>query len=430
MARGAAVLLVALVGCNAVLGIEVLPTGEAPNVLKYAEPACETCDVAQCAAERAACDGDRACRPLRACLVRCGLNDAACRTACESSAPFARAGERFIAFDRCIRRGCTEDCLGTSGIGAAEGPGCACLDAACPAETLGCIRSGLDGANPGNCERAFGCVAGKDHNPDLVNACLADFPRGEVEATALRACWSNATCPECGFQPADFTCTRKFRWSVPVKPSIAVTMHVTKLDPKQTPIPDATVFACNVAKCPTCTIADAIGQGTTDANGDTTFALPLGVTGFGGCLMITSPGYVTNIVSFGGPIVRDLRLPMFLIDDPTLEGLAFLLGTKPVADRGHLIVLANDCFAQLSPGVTVDVAPRDEQTRSGYLVGTSSLDRTATATGRAGTEVFVNVPPSIVTLTARQGTNAPDSRSVTIRPGMLTVQVVYPPVSD
>jgi hypothetical protein len=430
MARGATVLLIALAGCNAVLGIEVLPTGDTLVPVKYAEPACEACHAAQCAAEKTACDSDAACRPLHACVAKCALNDAACRTTCESSSPFARQGDRFIALDRCVRRGCTETCLGTSGLGAASGPGCACLDASCPSETLGCIRSGLDGAGPGNCERVFGCLDSKEHTPDTVTGCLADFPLGDTEVTALRACWTNASCPECRIQPNDFSCARKYRWSVPVKSSVQVTMHVTKVDGTQTPIRDATVFACNVGKCGACTIDDALAKGTTNENGDARFTLPIGITGFGGCMMVQADGYVTNVISFGAPLVRDARVPMFLIDSTTLGGLAFLLKTTPNPDRGHLIVLADDCFAQLSAGVTADIAPRDEQTVSGYYVGATSLDPKATATGRNGTEVFVNVPPGVLTLTSHTATSPEVTSGLVVRQGMLTVQILYPPVSD
>src|SRR4051812_27947422 len=125
MGRAAAALLVALVGCNAVLGVEELPSANpAPVEVKvvFTEPQCATCNAEKCGPERAKCDADHGCRPLHACLASCRLNDVKCRTACETAAPLAVVASPFVELDRCVRRDCTDACLGVTGIGAAYGP--------------------------------------------------------------------------------------------------------------------------------------------------------------------------------------------------------------------------------------------------------------------------------------------------------------------
>lgn len=381
-------LVVSLIACDAALGIEVLPRGtEAP--VAYATPACSACTNA-CAAERSQCSRDGACDTLQRCTARCAPNDARCRMTCERNAPLAVAGATFKALDACVRDKCTEPCLGVSGLGSLFGPECACLDSPCATETLTCVRAGT-ASKPGSCERALSCIAQSGLDPDHAQECL----RGTTvdrEIADLRRCWSGISCASCPLAKGGaLGCVGSYRWQVPTTKTVTLEMNVTTFDNARTPVPGVTVSACNAGTCHNC--VSPVDSRPTDTNGNVRLTLPTGITGFAGCLTLSRSGLVPMVVHTGYPVVRDVKLSMFVVETTTLPLLGKLVGTETLADRGHLVSIAGDCVNSPVAGLRVTVEPTDAEVRAAYFVG-NTIDLTAKETGALGTSLFVNLPAS------------------------------------
>lgn len=417
-----ALLVITLGACDAALGIETLSRGSPAPLTS-----CEECAATSCAEPRRACTADRSCQALQACLAKCAPNDARCRMDCETASPIAVAAAPFKALDECLRRSCTESCLGVSGLNALFGPECACLAPTCAPETLACIRTGAS-EQPGACERRLSCIARNGLDPDHVESCLLTNLEVQNDVGALRRCWSTVECPKCPLaRGGAFDCVGRYRWEIPLVPTVSLTFNLTTFDSARTPVEGVTVKACNASTCPEC--ASPVASTVSGANGGATLNLPTGLAGFGGCYTLSKPGLVPMIIHVGHPVVRPGKLDMFVIPNETLPALPTLVSTTLDPGAGHIVNLSLDCLSTPATGLRVEVVPRAPATRSGYFIN-SGIDTTATGTGTLGTALFVNVPPPAVAIESFRGPTLVAKHNAQIAAGTITVMVSMPRTAD
>lgn len=435
MVRRAApvLLLLGMVGCDSILSIEQVPR-RVPGVA-YASTACDRCANDTCADASFACESDRACRPLLQCITLCAADAPGCRAACETKFPLALEEEPYRAIDRCFRKSCTQECYGVAGLARTFGEKCECLDKACAAQELACIRSGLDDGSPrlGDCERSFACAAASAIHPETLLRCAAEFPAGRNETNAVKECWASTTCEGCPIAGVGhYECAGNFTYRPPTQPKVTITFRLTTFDSAQKPIVGAAVRACSPEKCERCDLADPVVEKPTAADGTVSLELPTGITGFAGCFDFKAPGFVHQSVALGRPLLHDGETVMFMVASDTLPALGFLAGTTLAPDRGQVIVFAVDCFLSLSSGVSMDLEPfdfSDPLVRRGFFVG-SGLDTKATETGRLGVGVFLNAKPGFAVVRTSQKGKLVGATPFVVREGMVNAVLSMPRTKD
>lgn len=442
MRRALAVVFV-LTGCTSILGVDELPQRIAP--VTQAALGCSTCSKKECNTAALACESSGTCRPLYQCVALCLPDDAKCRAACEARHPLAADSAEYLGVDRCVREKCAEPCFGVSGLGRMYAPDCDCLDKACGSQELDCIRSdvaavvsdaGGTKGHPGDCERRAACMASAASiDPDSADQCSAEHPGGSDAARVLKECWANVTsCPaSCTVAgTGNYACAGRYRYFAPKKPQIRVDFRLTTFDAKQSPIAGAKIRACGADKCNVCDTAEPVASGTTDADGRVALDIAAGIAGFAGCFDFQADGYAHMTVSLGRPLTRDGETPMFMVAKDTLPLLGLVAGTTLREDRAQAIVFAVDCFINFAEGVSMTLPGldrTDSSVRTGYFIN-NAFDLKATATGRLGVGIFLNIPAGswMVELT-HKGKNV--SRQPFIaRPGILNAVLALPSVAD
>ncbi len=434
-------LAVGMVGCDAALGIESIPRGNA-STIPYASPLCARCAADTCKAAAAACEANRTCRPLQACIAGCAVDDAKCRATCEKLSPLAAKEAAFRDLDRCFRASCTEECYGITGLGGlfADKGACKCLDTACGPQELACIRSGVEPAAAdagtstqevaGECERRAACLASVSIDPESADSCGAAHPDGAAAAKALKECWSNTNCGECPVAGTGlYKCVRNYRWTAPTTKEVNIKFHVTTFDAEQKPIAGVKVLACGADKCDRCDETNALKAATTDASGNAPLQLTAGLAGFAGCFDFQAPGFAHMALSLGRPLGRDSETPMFMVAADTLPLLGVVAGTTLMPDRAQVVVFAVDCFVSFAAGVSMSINSTDPAIRQGYFVN-NLFDVKAKETGRLGVGVFLNVPAGAVTLEMYQGTTFVGRQPIVTRPGVVTTVLGMPATMD
>lgn len=422
-----------LAGCDAALGIEVLPRGDS---LAWKTPACGQCVADGCQAAADACAGSRVCRSIGDCVAACPPSDPKCRAACNAATPLGASDPQFAALDRCLRTSCTEACYGVGGLGKLFAPGdaCKCLDDACGPQELACIRSGIDPREDvaGACERRAACyAAGGIVDPEAADACGASSPGGSAAARALKECWSNTTCASCPVAGTGiYECVGKYRWLAPTTPTVKVAFKITTFDAAQKPIPGVVVQACGADKCARCDTVDGLASGTSNADGVAALTLPAGLAGFAGCFDFQAPGFARMGLALGRPLTRDsAETPMFMIATDTLPLLGAVAGSPLLADHGLVVAFAVDCFVNFAAGVSMSVDATDPAMRLGYFVN-NNFDLKATETGRLGVGVFLNVPAKGMTLTLQHAGKVVTRQPILPRAGVVTAVLALPSVMD
>jgi len=431
---------VGVVGCDAALGIEPIPKGNAP-LIAHASPLCARCAADTCKVAATTCEKSRTCLPLYACIARCAVDDPKCRATCEKLSPLAATEASFRDLDRCFRTSCTEECYGITGLGGlfADKDRCKCLDAACGPQELACIRSGVGAADSdagttpevaGECERRAACLASVSIDPESADSCAAAHPEGAAAASALKECWSNTSCAECPVAGTGlYQCVGNYRWTAPTTKEVRITFRVTTFDAEQRPIAGAKVVACGADKCDRCDEANSLKATTSDAEGKASLQLTAGLAGFAGCFDFQAPGFAHMALTLGRPLGRDSSTPMFMVAAETLPLLGAVAGTTLMPDRGQLVVFGVDCFVSFAAGVSMSIDSTDPAIRKGYFVN-NLFDVKATETGRLGVGVFLNVPSGAVTLDLRQGAKLVSRLPVVTRPSVVTTVLAMPSTMD
>jgi hypothetical protein len=416
-----AAILVALIGCDAVLGIEPLP-GAGRATIAYRSEMCDICSSARCDTERRTCERDAACVEAQRCFANCAPNDAPCRSLCEGNMPRSVRGPVFASLDHCMRQSCVEECLGVRGLASLFGDACACLADVCANEELACLTNG-DATQPGRCERRLSCITRDGLNPPTAERCLGE---GDPETQALRRCWADFSCGSCPIaKEGSYECVGDYRWPGVSSSEVTVAMQLATFDAKRAPIPGVRVTACRADDCASC---DApLRSATTDDAGVARLTLPIGLLGFNGCFELTGATYAPLLLYLSRPITHDTYQPMFMIDELVLPWLVGSLEAQSDPTRGHVAALAIDCIAAAAAGITAEISPIDANVRRGYILS-SGIDANAPATGSLGSVLFVNVAAGseLSLVTSRNAERVFFRDGLVVRPGTVTA-VLAPP---
>lgn len=167
---------------------------------------------------------------------------------------------------------------------------------------------------------------------------------------------------------------------------------------------------------------------TTDAQGHATFDLPVTelLGGFNGLFLITAPGYVPTQAFYNPPLAGDQTLPTSpILRDIEFAGATSALGVTPDPERGHIILVIQDCELNAIPGATIEVSSADAKATLGYFQG-GFPTQSAIATDGAGLAGAFNLPPGSVSATAILGGKPVGRGQALIKKGTITLLSVVP----
>jgi hypothetical protein len=333
------------------------------------------------------------------------------------------------ALDACLATNCAVECnlacgsfagyVSEPGIASAcdacvTGHGDACAAAAACAESVDCDSYT-------HCRRA--CVTG-----DCIGACGPP----PVDTTVFSPAYSlveKYCATECRVGD-QWYCAGHFTWPTALSATRRFTFSLT--DALGTgPIAGAEVKLCD----PGNTRCDpAIDHGTTDASGSATLTDNTTINGnnlgLDGYIDVSSQHDVMGlslfptIIYWGFPLSEAngrLGEPIPLFSAAGLAGLTQFNGLSLRADRGHVAVVALDCFGYQAAGVTFSLVASDGSTMSPFYVAGTALSSTGGTDG-TGSAFFLNVPPNDATVSAMPSgaTVAASTQRVNVRAGILT----------
>jgi hypothetical protein len=425
-------LLLGVVGCAQILGIEDLPRGTdttAPSLdggLAYANAACGTCAASRCEGPRAACLADPACAETYGAVAKCPPSEPLCRAQAEASFASGAATDVYRALDACTRDQCVEPCVGLGGFGALLDRACGCIDGACNAEIRACVRSGLGEGGPiGACERRLACI-GRAPDPDNYVSCVKN-DLGAPEATAFVDCARKQVCESCALADGALACNASFQYGRSRDPRSRFGLQVADALDTDIPIPNAKVRVC-AAGCGACLPNAPVVE--TDPKGKVFLDLPLTGGAFDGCIEVTPKDpdgdkMLPTLVHPGRKIYQDEDLlQTFAITASVLDTYASIVGATVLAERGHVVGTLHDCLWGRIRGATVETALADDKTVFAYLDNASLSNEKSTPA--SGAFAILNLPPGRHTVLARKGGVLVGRIDVQVRAGTVADANVYP----
>jgi hypothetical protein len=417
--------LAALLGCNAVLGIEELPAG-----MTYAVEGCGSCIQTSCSGEEAACYDDAACWSLHTCYAGCQLDDVSCRDQCERAAPDGVTESSTVTnLDTCRRGSCLDACLGDGGLvpSVFDEETCAkCIDDKCGDDGRACVASR-------RCERAYGCGLHEAcDDPACALRCLYDEGEtlGITEAGSVSSCWRDNCRAECRLGEL-WQCVGEFNWKGPEDTLKSALFELEVLDHAGEPATGLLVEACFAGEC------ELIEPSSdkVDAEGFVQLELPLDASGWighfriSGTLPMWGPAFPT-LFRTGRPISRhedrfrarvfpDSVLDLVTKDFPTLD-----------SSKGHISAILLDCLGFKAGGGQLSLEG-DPGAVGFYFAGEGLVPATADSrtdgTGAAG---FLNVTPGdhtiVMTIPDRLGSKVVSSQKLSVEAGTLTNVFLQP----
>lgn len=282
-----------------------------------------------------------------------------------------------------------------------------CVGPACPQCTTDedCVRRGIPG---GTCADAI---------------CWAPEPE----------CTSDAECAQRGPEYEGgrclaMTCRPNPRWrceraavtqSTPMRTLRVLVRDSLSLDP----IREVRALACNKLdlQC-----AAPVAEAITNAEGDIVVTVP---GDFAGYLQIRQPGYFPAMYFLPVAYPEDGRLQPFPLLASGIIGdvLALALGTGLDAERGHMMLISEDCSGAALPGVTFKSPQQDADTVQFYvqdLLPSTEAEQTA----EAGNGGYLNFPAGTATIdvTRVEKNLKLATVSVVVRPGFISVAYIRP----
>ncbi len=401
-------------GCREVVGIET--RGEGPPLLALPE-GCLACVESACPEPERACAADPDCALLAACVAG-EPDDPAGRAACEQASPAAASNASYLALDACMRAPCQDDCTGIKGLLAGRSADCdTCLATACEPEYRACIADR-------SCERTVSSAyTGPMTPPKAISVDNAPGIAG-APLRALDDCLGVEACtPACGIDGSDFSCVSEFEWPGAEQSSASLDALVLLTDLlSATPLSEVVVQACEPHSLPCVPVSTA----TTDASGVASLpiAIPIQPYPFRGYASLVDPSptprFLPTSVFFGRPVYASTWGSMNVFAEPTLDLVAGVAGTSPVAGRGQVLTLFLDCNGRLADGVTLTPNTQvefDERTVIDYPGGPPTKD---------GLVLLLNVVPGCHDLSGVVGVEETHRARVPVAPGVITVAFVYP----
>ncbi len=163
----------------------------------------------------------------------------------------------------------------------------------------------------------------------------------------------------------------------------------------------------------------------TDDNGK--LDVPL-YDGFAGYLQMKTappsmPGLMPTLFSYLPPARAGRTTLIPTVTSASVTAIGQLIHQELDLDRGALFIIATACDGTPMPGVEVEIAPAQTDAKTARYYFSGGLPaREAKATNSTGLTGFVNVPPNIVTISAKLSATGQTLgvHTVVVRPGTLT----------
>jgi len=284
--------------------------------------------------------------------------------------------------------------------GSCPSSGCECMNNA-DCERMG-VRNGVCSASI--CyEGAAQCAADKD--------CEALGPEYVGGRCLSQQCMPNPRW-RCEIPPLpSATETRKF--TVPLLDALSLA-----------PLSDVTLTACQKRDL---TCARPVAQGKTGRDGKLVIELPANFTGY---LMESERAdympalyFFPNVIPENG-VLNDFPL---LSSGAVFAGLAAALGTSVDQTRGHMMLIAGDCFGMYLPGIVFSSPQQDKSTVQFYVQNQlpSLILKETASQGQGG---YLNFPVGTPTIGIKQVKTGMSLNEVTliVRAGFVTVAFMRP----
>jgi len=173
------------------------------------------------------------------------------------------------------------------------------------------------------------------------------------------------------------------------------------------------------------TCAEPIAQVSTNAEGHLVVPVP---AGFAGYLQLEDERFLPALYFLPQVLPSNGELqPIPLLGRGVVDGLALSLGATIDKKRGHMMLIAEDCFGEPLAGVTFNSTMSDKTTIQFYvrdLLPSTSV----TETGEIGNGGYLNFPAgnAVIGVTMVATKLELTTFSVVVRPGFITVAYVRP----
>jgi len=393
--------------------------------LAVPQGSCASCVSSQCCTQLSACAADPKCAPLETCLLACG-SDYACRATCVLQNPVAALID-VPTLDACVATSCHAECgMACGQAGSYTWPDAAqgCQD--CIENSPACTPA-LTCAQSAACEISGHCAYACP-TPDCRAACASDG--GDDNALVNAAFLAGALCYQPCLIGEDWSCVNHVVWPPATSTTQQVTLTLGDLSTSNSsPVAGVSARACKAGD-ESC--SPPLSTGTSDDAGMVTLpnlvsSFPLG---FAGHFELLPPAaYVPSIFYLSFPLsVTDARLSLSLVPQTSFDQAFTDLNITPLAGRGHVWVVVEDCL-QL-PASKVVVKPDGLTDPSARIVYVANGDPSpaATSTDPSGSVYLLNVPPGTLTLHAIPDATGIESSAATIyvEPGMLSIVWLLP----
>ncbi len=427
--RGATITVITLVAalmgavaCEQALSIDgtITVTPRDACGLPASAGSCQTCVASKCCSQASACAADSNCAAYESCLLDCG-SDYTCRDQCAIDHPTG-ASARVPLLDQCVASACNDACGMTCGLTIVPTPPDAAPTCASCLGSRVCTQARACGTSL-QCETLAQCLAGCSAI-DCHETCLALDDGGIF--TGVEVATATECLKPCGIGTF-WACAGNVAWPELAPGDQAPTLTLTDSTTGQG-VAGASVTACGLSDR---SCATPVGEGTSDAAGQVTLALPAQTNlrlGFQGYFDVKAPGDVEELFFLTSPLtVAHARIALTLLSQVGFTDQTSSVGVTLDPTRGQIAVEAVDCLFTPASDVVFTAQGTDAQSKLVYLAGGSFL-ASATSTDITGFAFLLNVPVGTVTLEATPKSLGSVSSKVNVftRAGVLTSVLALP----
>jgi hypothetical protein len=173
------------------------------------------------------------------------------------------------------------------------------------------------------------------------------------------------------------------------------------------------------------TCAEPVTEATTNDEGYLSFEVP---QDFAGYLQIEERRYMPALYFLPTILPADGKLqPAPLLGAGVVDALALSLGARISSQRGHLMLISEDCFGMPLAGVKFESVQPDRTTIQFY-VRDLLPSTTAKETADIGNGGYLNFPAgnAVISVSVVKSALKLTTFSVVVRPGFITVAYVRP----
>lgn len=170
---------------------------------------------------------------------------------------------------------------------------------------------------------------------------------------------------------------------------------------------------------------EPVTEATSDSEGYFKFTVP---ADFAGYMKVEDRRYMPAMYFFPPALPSDGKLQPFpLLGAGLVDSLALSLGSRLNPERGHMMLVAEDCLGMALPGVSFSSTQPDRSTIQFY-VRDLLPSTTAKETAEVGNGGYLNFPTgnAIIDVTLVKSMLKLTTFSVVVRPGFISVAYVRP----